>query len=163
MRFIACRNKSFFKDTLWKRTNTADSQFWKVAAIEEDRKANHDSRILQEFVKDIEITVDKLTVKKSTTHKTSMMVSHSQQPHTVAAEPIATCITSQSKLILWANHGVETQRMTVGGRPNNRNQGRNPTFQGKSPNLTLRKKPMAIPSWVDTGLDKYKIRGITPP
>jgi hypothetical protein len=65
------------------------SQFWKVAAIEEDRKASRDSRILQKFVKDIEQTVDKLTVKKSTIRKTSMMVSHSQQPHTVAAEPIA--------------------------------------------------------------------------
>jgi hypothetical protein len=65
------------------------SQHWKVAAIEEDRRLNHDSRVLQEFVKDIEKTVDRLTIKKSTVHKSSTMVTHSQQPHTVAAEPIA--------------------------------------------------------------------------
>ena len=63
------------------------SQHWKVATIEEDRKTGRDSRILQEFVKDIEVTVDNLTVKKSTIHTTfSKMVVH--EPNTVAAEPL---------------------------------------------------------------------------
>ena len=65
------------------------SQFWKVAAIEEDRRLGRDTHILQEFVKDIEATVDKLTVKKPIIHKSSSMVEHLPQPHTVAAEPIS--------------------------------------------------------------------------
>ena len=65
------------------------SQYWKVAAIEEDRRLNRDTSILQEFVNDVEKTVDRLTVKTPITHKASTMVTHSQQPHTVAAEPIA--------------------------------------------------------------------------
>ena len=64
------------------------SQYWKVAAIEEDRRLNRDTSILQEFVNDVEKTVDRLTVKTPITHKAST-VTHSQQPHTVAAEPIA--------------------------------------------------------------------------
>ena len=64
------------------------SQHWKVAAIEEDRRLGRDSRILQQFVKDIEATIDKLTVKKPITHTTSSKtVIH--EPHTVAAEPIS--------------------------------------------------------------------------
>ena len=66
------------------------SQFWKIAAIEEDRRSGRDTRLLQEFVNDIEVTVDKLTIKKKPViHTASKMVVHEPQPHTIAAEPIA--------------------------------------------------------------------------
>jgi hypothetical protein len=67
------------------------SQYWKVVAIEEDRRLNHDSHVLQSFVEDVEKTVDRLTVKTPITHKSSSVsttVNHVSQSHTVAAEPL---------------------------------------------------------------------------
>ena len=67
------------------------SQHWKVAAIEEDRRLNRDTSILQEFINDVEKTVDRLTVKTPITHKSSSVsttVNHVSQSHTVADEPL---------------------------------------------------------------------------
>jgi len=66
------------------------SQFWKVAAIEEDRRLKRDSHILQQFAEDVEATVDRLTVKTPTIHK-SLSVIHNHVSHSpiVAAEPLS--------------------------------------------------------------------------
>jgi hypothetical protein len=70
------------------------SQYWKVAAIEEDRRLKHDSHILQSFVEDVEATVDRLTIKTPiVSHKSPLVattiVNHVSQSHTVAAEPLS--------------------------------------------------------------------------
>jgi len=71
------------------------SQHWKVAAIEEDRRLNHDSHVLQSFVEDVESTVDRLTIKTPITHNAhkfssvNITVNHVSQSHTVAAEPLS--------------------------------------------------------------------------
>lgn len=67
------------------------SQYWKIAAIEEDRRLKRNSHILQSFVEDIEATVDRLTIKTSIINKSpsaSTTINHVSQSHTVAAEPL---------------------------------------------------------------------------